>query len=127
LKILLDSRVFLWAISGDARLSKAHRNHFLDEGNDLLLSVASVWEILIKAGLGRLPLPRPASTYLAKQTERNRIGMLSIRAAHLEALEMLPPLHRDPFDRMLVAQALSERLPMLSVDKGMKKYGVKVL
>ena len=127
MKILVDSHVFLWAISGDARLSKPHRTHFLDDGNDLFLSVASVWEILIKAGLGRLPLPKPAAAYLAKQMEQNRVSMLSIRAAHLEALEMLPPLHRDPFDRMLVAQALAERMPILSVDKGIKKYGVKVL
>ena len=126
MRILLDSHIFLWAITGDARLSKRHRDLFLEEGNDLLLSVASLWEILIKTGLGRLPLPQPAAAYLAKQMEQNRIAMLGIRAAHLEALETLPPLHRDPFDRMLVAQALSERMPMLSVDKGIKKYGVKV-
>lgn len=127
MKVLLDTHVFLWAISGDARLSKTHRTYYVDEANELFLSVASLWEVLIKVGLGKLPLPRPAAAYLNKQMELNRISLLSIRAAHLAALEKLAPLHRDPFDRMLVAQALAEGMPLLSVDKGMKKYGVKLL
>jgi PIN domain nuclease of toxin-antitoxin system len=127
LKILLDTQVFLWAISDDARLSRAYHKHYVDEANDLYLSAVSVWEILIKAGLGKLPLPKPSTDYIFRQLETNRIAMLSIRAAHLAELEKLPPLHRDPFDRMLVAQARAEGMPMLSADRVMRKYGVKVL
>lgn len=127
MKILLDSQVFLWAISADKRLSKAHSAAYLDPANELYLSFASIWEMLIKCGLGKLPLPLPAADYISRQMETNRIAMLALRAGHLAELEKLPPLHRDPFDRMLVAQARAERMPVLSVDKTIKRYGVKVL
>ena len=107
MKILLDTPVFLWAITDGPRLSAKQRQMFLDEGNELHLSVASIWEMLIKAGLGKLPVPSPATEYLGKQMEKNRIALLPIRMTHLSALQDLPPLHRDPFDRMLIAQALS--------------------
>ncbi len=127
MKILLDTHIFLWAISDDARLSTAHRALYLDEANDLYLSVASIWEMLIKFGLGKLPLPAPATGYIVKQLERNRVSTLAIRVAHLAELEALPPLHRDPFDRMMVAQARVEGMPILSADSGIRKYGVAVL
>ena len=127
MKILLDTQVFLWAITDDRRLSKTHRAAYLEPANELYLSVASIWEMLIKCGLGKLPLPRPAAAYIDKQMERNRVAMLAIRAGHLAELERLPPLPRDPFDRMLVAQARTEGMPMLSADSTMRKYGVRVL
>lgn len=126
MKILLDTHVFLWAITDSPRLSVEQRELFLDEDNELHLSVASLWEMLIKAGLGRLPLPEPATEYLVRQMEKNRIVLLPIRIAHLAELQRLPLLHRDPFDRMLVAQARSEKLRMLSVDERMLEYGIEV-
>ena len=127
MKILVDTHVFLWAITDAPRLSAGQRAMFLDEANELHLSVASVWEMLIKAGLGKLPLPAPATEYLMKQLEKNRIALLPIRVAHLVELQGLPPLHRDPFDRMLVAQARAEKMRMLSVDERMREYGVEVI
>jgi PIN domain nuclease of toxin-antitoxin system len=123
----LDTHVFLLAISGDARLSDAHRRIYTDGKSELWLSIASVWEVLIKAGLGKLPLPKPVAGYILKQMEKNRVGLLPIRATHLAELEMLPPLHRDPFDRMLVAQANAEGLSILSDDATVRKYAVTVL
>lgn len=127
MKILLDTHIFLWAITDDARLTKAQRAAFLDGDNELYLSLASVWEMLIKVGIGKLPLPQPAAPYIHKQADKNRILSLGIHAAHLAELEKLPPLHRDPFDRMLVAQARAEKMPILSGDPKLKKYGVKLL
>ena len=127
MRILLDTQIFLWAITGDKRLSKAHSAAYLDQTNDLYLSVASIWEMLIKYELGKLPLPSPAADYILRQMETNRIAMLAIRAGHLVEFEKLPPYHRDPFDRMLVAQARSEGMPILSADKVIRKYGTRVL
>ncbi|MBL8218830.1 MAG: type II toxin-antitoxin system VapC family toxin [Bryobacterales bacterium] len=127
MKVLLDTHIFLWAITDDPRLTNKQRAVFLDGGNDLYLSLASVWEMLIKVGIGKLPLPQPASPYIHKHAEKNRIVTLGIHAAHLAELEKLPPLHRDPFDRMLVAQARAEKMPILSSDPALKKYGVKLL
>ena len=126
MKILLDTHVFLWAITAAPRLSAEQREMFLDEKIDLHLSVASIWEMPIKAGLGKLPLPEPATEYLVKQVEKNRITMLPIRIAHLAELQKLPPLHRDPFDRLLVAQARAEKMRMLSADARMREYEVEV-
>ena len=126
-RVLLDTHVFLWAISDDVRLSDAHRRIYLDGSSELWLSIASIWEILIKTGLGKLSLPRPTTAYLLKQMERNRVSLLPIRASHLAGLETLPPVHRDPFDRMLVAQANAEGLAILSGDAIVRKYGVTVL
>ena len=126
MKILLDTHVFLWAITAAPRLSAEQREMFLDEMNDLHLSVASIWEMPIKAGLGKLPLPEPATEYLVMQVEKNRITLLPIRIAHLAELQKLPPLHRDPFDRLLVAQARAEKMRMLSADARMREYEVEV-
>jgi len=126
-KILVDTHIFLWAITDDHRLSAENRTVYLDNSNQLYLSVASVWEMLIKCGLGKLPLPKPASGYILKQMEKNRVEMLTIRAAHLTQLESLPPIDRDPFDRMMVAQASAEGMPIMSADPALRRYGVRVL
>jgi len=87
----------------------------------------SVWEIVIKAGLGKLPIPTPAAEYVARQMDKNRVALLGIQARHLARLEGLTPVHRDPFGRMLVAQALAEGMPMMTVDAAVGRYGVEVL
>ena len=127
MKILIDTHIFLWAIAGDERLSDEHRSIYLDHASQLYLSVASVWEMLIKSGVGKLDLPAPASGFIFRQMEKNRIEMLTIRAAHLTELESLPPIHRDPFDRMMVAQARAERMPIVSADPALRRYPVRIL
>ncbi len=127
MKLLVDTHVFLWAITDSPRLPKKHRALWQDGASELWLSVGGIWEMLIKSGLGRLPLPAPAAPYIFKQLEKNRIGTLAIRPAHFAELETLPPLHRDPFDRLLVAQARAEKMPVMTVDASLKRYGIKVL
>jgi len=116
-----DPRVFFGARTG------ASLNRNRSEASDLYLSLASVWEILIKSGIGQLPIPTPAVEYIAHQMRINRVNPLPIRMPHLKELEALAPVHRDPFDRMLVAQARAEGMPILSADPQIKKYGVAVL
>ena len=125
-RVLLDTHVFLWAITADPRLSERHRRIWLEGASDLWLSVASIWETLIKSGLGKLSIPSPATAYILKQMEKNRVNLLPIRPSHLAALESLPPVHRDPFDRMLIAQANAEAMEILSDDAIIRKYGIPV-
>ena len=127
MKILLDTHVFLWAITDSPKLSVQQRDLFLDEANEVHMSVASLWEILIKAGLGKLPLPEPAIEYLVRQMDQNRILLLPIWIAHLAELQKLPPLHRDPFDRILAAESLVHGLTVLSPDAFFRRLGCEVI
>jgi PIN domain nuclease of toxin-antitoxin system len=111
----------------DRRLSRAHRTAYLNPASELFLSFASVWEMLIKIRLGKLAMPRPAVPFILEQIEKNRVLALPIRASHLAELETLPLLTRDPFDRMLVAQAKAENMPILSADPAMRRYDIRVL
>ena len=124
---LLDTHCFVWAIRDDARLSKRADQIFRDPGNQLLLSVVSVWEMLVKADLGRLRLPRPAGDFLKEQMVSNNIGILPIRLADALRLEGMPLHHRDPFDRMLIAQAMEEGVPILSADPALRAYGAEII
>jgi PIN domain nuclease of toxin-antitoxin system len=126
-RILLDTHVFLWAITEDSRLSRNYREIYEAESSDLILSTASIWEILIKRGIGKLDLPEPALSYVSKQLEHNRIRRLSIQMHHLAELERLPPVHKDPFDRMIAAQARSEKIPVMSADPAFRGYGLEIL
>lgn len=127
MKLLLDTQIFLWAITGDNRLTKPQSSYFMDSNNDLYLSVASIWEIIVKSSIGKLPIPTPVMKYVAKQMQENRIGSLPVRESHFAELEKLPQLHRDPFDRMLVAQAVAEQMPILTSDLEIRRYGVVCL
>jgi len=126
-RILLDTQIFLWAITEDDRFPERHRKLFVSAETELCFSMASIWEILIKHGLGKLPMPEPATDYLAKQLNRNQIVVLGIQMHHMSVLEMLPDIHKDPFDRMIVAQAISERMPVMTSDSAFKGYPVKLL
>ena len=127
MKLLLDTHVFLWIITADKRLTPRYRALFEDTENELFLSLASCWEIVIKASLNRLNLPLPATDYVMKQLELNRITLLGIRPAHLKELEGLPSLHGDPFDRMIVSQARVESMSLMSKDRAMRGYKVRIL
>jgi PIN domain nuclease of toxin-antitoxin system len=126
MKAILDTHAFLWALAGDARMSRQARDIFSGSA-DLSLSIASVWEILIKVQSGKLRFPRPAGPYLLSRMAENRIAMLPISIDHLLALERLAAHHRDPFDRMLIAQSIEEDLPIITADPMFKKYPVQVI
>lgn len=127
MKLLLDTHIFLWFISGDTRLSASAANHIRDADNAVFLSVASVWEAVVKYGLGKLPLPQSPETYLPAQRQNHRIASLEIDETTVSFLPALPPLHRDPFDRILICQALQHDLTIVTVDEAVKSYSVATL
>jgi PIN domain nuclease of toxin-antitoxin system len=124
MKLLLDTHVLLWAITGDRRLSENACHLFLDKQNDLYLSLASLWEICIKISLGKIQLVEDWFLVLRQEMSINAIRWLSIEANHCLLLQTLPFHHRDPFDRLLVAQALAEKMTLLSHDPQLSKYAV---
>lgn len=127
MNLLLDTHIFLWYISGDTKLVAATRDLIRDPDNVVYLSVASVWEAIVKYQLGKLPLPQPAAQYLPQQRERHKIASLALDEASVARLETLPALHRDPFDRMLICQALEHQLIIATVDPVIRAYPVTVL
>lgn len=127
MRLLLDTHAFLWFISQDERLSASALTAIKDSGNEVFLSVASVWEAIIKHSLGKLPLPEPPATYLPEQRRHHRIESLSVDEAAVARLSELPPLHRDPFDRLLVCQALHHDLIIVTVDPVVTAYPITTM
>ncbi|MFB2972528.1 type II toxin-antitoxin system VapC family toxin [Aerosakkonema sp. BLCC-F183] len=127
MKILLDTHIFLWFISGDHKLSTDIRNAIRDRDNEVYLSVISIWEAIVKYQLGKLPLPEHPETYLPKQRDLHQIVSLALDESTVIQLAKLPPLHRDPFDRMLICQALQNGLTMATVDPAVRAYSVSVI
>lgn len=127
MKILLDTHIFLWFISGDRQLATHIRDAIRDPDNTVYLSVISVWECIIKHQLGKLPLPEPPETYLPKQRDLHQITSLVIDESSIAQLAQLPSLHRDPFDRMLICQALQNGLAIATVDAAIRAYAVTVI
>ncbi len=122
--ILLDSHAFLWFVWDDPLLSSAAKQRIEDPANHKWVSVASCWEIAIKAGLGKLRLGEPATTFLPRELSTNHFSPLRIELAHVTLVETLPPHHKDPFDRLLIAQAIIEKRPLVSADAVFDEYGV---
>jgi PIN domain nuclease of toxin-antitoxin system len=127
MKLLLDTHVFLWYITADPKLPAAFRAAIQDPANEVYLSVASVWEAVIKLQLGKLPLPTPPADYLPRQRSAHGIASLPIEERAMADLASLPPLHRDPFDRLLIAQAIQHRLSIATVDPAISAYPVALL
>ena len=124
MKLLLDTHAFLWFIMGSANLSDKARILIEDPANERLLSVASLWEIAIKASLGKLALSSSFEDLIPEQLRLNGIGLLNIRVDHLSVLTTLPFHHRDPFDRLIIAQAILENFPVVSIDAAFDTYGI---
>ncbi len=120
--ILLDTCTFLWVILGAKELSGRARDLFADSGNDVFLSAVSIWEISVKHSLGRLRLPEPPDRFLPKERERHLIAPLPLEEATILHLHRLPQLHKDPFDRMLVCQAIERGLTILTPDRLINQY-----
>ncbi len=127
MKALLDTHAFLWWISDDPRLSEKAREIIADGRNELFFSAASGWEISIKAGLGRLEVPEDLQRFISYQLSRNAIQVLPIYLSHALHTGSLPVHHRDPFDRILVSQAILEQIPLLSADPQLSHSPVEVV
>lgn len=127
MRLLLDTHIFLWYISGDRLLPVPFRDAIRDPANEVFLSVASVWEAVIKYALGKLPLPEPPAVYFPKQRGAHNIASLPIEEPVFTHLASLPPLHRDPFDRLMIAQALHYGLMLVTVDEAIRAYPVPLL
>lgn len=125
MKLLLDTHIFLWYITNDGRLEPEIARAIRDETNEVYLSVVSVWEALVKHQNGRLTLPSPADRYLQENQRHHRIVSLPLEAGATAYVLNLPPIHRDPFDRMLVCQALHHGLVLATVDSQLAAYPVR--
>ncbi|MGE0863750.1 MAG: type II toxin-antitoxin system VapC family toxin [Vicinamibacterales bacterium] len=126
MKVLLDTHALIWFQAGDRRLSKAARRAIEADDAELLISAATVWEMAIKASLHRLKLSDPVDSYIAEKVGQG-YRLLAVSWTHAAKVEALPWHHRDPFDRLLVAQALTERCPVITKDRAFHKYGVEVV
>lgn len=126
MRLLLDTHVFLWLQTEPERVGPALPT-ISDPGNELLLSAASSWEIAIKHGLGRLDLPEPPANYVPDRMARLGTTPLAVEHSHVLAVADLPPVHRDPFDRLLVAQAQLLGLRLVTADPVFSRYDVDLI
>jgi len=127
MRVLVDTQVFIWWIDAMPRLSKPASRIIADPGNLCFVSIASCWEIAIKTSLGKLELSMPVERFLNEEISANRFGVLSAELAHVGRVANLAFHHRDPFDRMIAAQALVEDMPVVSSDRMFDRYGVRRL
>ena len=127
MRLLLDTQCWLWMHAAPERLGTRARKIVADPRNELVLSAASAWEIAIKCSLGKLRLPEPAGEYVTSRVASGHIRSLPIEHAHALRVADLPPHHRDPFDRLLIAQGQIEDLTILTADEQFRAYDVKIL
>ena len=127
MNLLLDTHVFLWFITGNNRLSQKFLDSIRDTNNQVYLSVVSIWETVIKYQLGKLPLPHPPESYLPHQRLLHQIASLPLDESSVARLASLPLLHRDPFDRILISQAIEHNLIIVTVDPAILEYSVATL
>jgi PIN domain nuclease of toxin-antitoxin system len=127
MKLLLDTHALLWFISNDSQLSVPARQNIENPEHDKFVSAASLWEIAVKLSLGKVKLPRPFCEVFPRQLETNGFELLPISCAQLNQVVALPFHHRDPFDRLLIAQALADDLTLVTRDPDFSKYPAKVL
>lgn len=128
MRILLDTHAFLWwASERGARLSDRARDLLSDGATDVALSIASVWEIAIKVGGGRLVLPDAVERYVPDRLRHHGFELMSIELAHALRAGVLPHIHGDPFDRMLIAQAQIEGIPIITADPAIGRYDVETI
>jgi len=126
-RLLLDTHSFLWFINGSPQISTNARTLIEDASNQPLLSAASLWEMAIKLSLGKLSLAQPFEVLIPQQMRLNGIKLLGIEIEHTAAVSKLPFHHRDPFDRLLIAQAMVEQIPIVSADTAFDTYSTKRL
>lgn len=127
MKLLLDTHIFIWWADTPEKLSSVALSALEDETNDLILSVVSVWEIQIKSQLGKLKLSQPLKDLIESQQEANDLKILPIELPHALALNTLPVHHKDPFDRLLIAQSIVEDITLVTADDKLSVYQSKLL
>jgi PIN domain nuclease of toxin-antitoxin system len=126
MKVLLDTCAFLWLVTNDSEhLTETAKNTFLNEENEIFFSLVSAWEISIKASIGKLNVPLPVHNFLTLQIELNQLSVLPLKLSHVTKIYELPFRHKDPFDRLLIAQAIIEELPILTGDSVFDSYNVR--
>ncbi len=125
MRYLLDTSTFLWFVSDYARLSANARRPLEDAGNTIHLSVVSIWEIAVKSNTGKLQLPLPFDAFIDTAIPGNSLSVLNIEIAHIRLLASMPLHHRDPFDRLLIAQSQVEDIPILTSDAAFDRYPVQ--
>jgi PIN domain nuclease of toxin-antitoxin system len=126
MQLLIDTHVLIWFLEGNKSLSKPHRQIISDSQNDVFVSIASLWEIAVKISLGKLTLAKPLADVI-KQIAVENIEVLPILPKHTLQVSTLPFHHRDPFDRIIVAQSQVENLPIVTNDIEFSHYGIKLL
>jgi PIN domain nuclease of toxin-antitoxin system len=126
-RVLLDTHSLIWLVTDDPRLSDTARNTFLDADNELLCSAVVGFEIAVKHSLGKLELAEPPRTFIDNRIRNNALTPFPLTIAYAVRVADLPYHHRDPFDRLLIAQALEEDLPLLSADEILSGYGIRRL
>lgn len=127
MRLLLDTHCFIWLTTQPARLSRAARTALTRADSDLFLSVASLWEMQIKIGLGKLRLAFPLPQAVEREIRDNGLQLLPIDPAHVYAVGALPDAHFDPFDRLLAAQSVVEQMPLVTADPALARYPVKIV
>jgi PIN domain nuclease of toxin-antitoxin system len=127
MRLLLDTHTLLWSLTDVSRLSKKAKQLIEDGENDILVSAASAFEIALKTQLGKLRLPAKPSTFISEQMLQKDFRPLSITANHALYVFELPALHRDPFDRLLIAQSHLEQLPIITSDALISQYAIKTI
>ena len=127
MRLLLDTHTFLWFIEGSLNLSDVARNLIEDQANQRFLSVASLWEMSIKVSIGKLELGMTFTELVEREVYGNAIELLEIQPEHLDELAKLPFHHKDPFDRLMIAQSLAEGIPIVTKDAAFRSYPVSLL
>ncbi|HWG18198.1 MAG TPA: type II toxin-antitoxin system VapC family toxin [Acidobacteriaceae bacterium] len=127
MRVLVDTHTFIWALLHDHRLSARAKSILRGKENELAFSLVSLWEIAVKMKIGKLNSLGSSVSYIRDEMNAYGMEILPIRYEHILQLEMLPPHHGDPFDRLLISQAITESLPILTNDAKVREYSVKVL
>ena len=127
MRVLLDTHTFLWFIEGNSNIGQKALKEILEPSNERFLSIACLWEIAIKVKMGKLKSQGSFHDLIQSQIVNNDIQLLAISANHLNGVQTLTLHHRDPFDRLIIAQAISENLTILTKDSSFSSYSVKTL
>jgi PIN domain nuclease of toxin-antitoxin system len=124
MQVLLDTHTLIWFFQGNENFSEKMRLLIEDENNEKLISIVSVWEMSIKQSIGKLKFSLPIKTFIEQKLALNDFNLLNINLDHIDVITTLPLQHRDPFDRILIAQAMVEKIPIISVDTVFDAYSI---